>query len=132
MIVRDIKEAEYFVSGDGCVLCELLHPDRENGGCNGEKKIRMNSSIAHAYVKKGDRTIPHRLRDSAEIYYIIAGGGIMHIDDEAGIVGPGQAIYIPPGSVQWIESCGESDLELLAVADPRWREDDEEIFCREE
>lgn len=59
---------------------------------------------------------------------IIAGRGIMHIDGETGEVTSGQAIYIPPRSVQWIESVGGTDLELLAVVDPAWREGDEEVI----
>jgi mannose-6-phosphate isomerase-like protein (cupin superfamily) len=39
-----------------------------------------------------------------------------------------QAVYIPPYSVLWIESCKDCDLELLTIADPRWREEDEEIL----
>ena len=127
MIIRDIKKAEYFTSGDGCILCELLHPEREAEKNPGEG-ISMNASIAHAFIRAGDRTVPHRLKESAEIYYIIAGHGIMHINEEEEAVGPGQAVYIPPGSVQWIESCGPCDLELLAIADPFWRENDEEIL----
>lgn len=126
MIIRDIRKAEYFTAGDGCTLCELLHPDRELEG--EEDRISMNASIAHAFVRAGERTTPHRLKESAEIYYIIAGRGIMHIDDENEEVFPGQAIYIPPGSVQWIESCGDPGIELLAIAYPRWREEDEEIL----
>lgn len=126
MIIRDTKKAEYFTAGDGCILCELLHPDREEEKGNG--RLFMNTGIAHAFVRKGDKTIPHRLKSSVEIYYIIAGMGIMHIDDETEEVSAGQAVYIPPGSVQWIESAGDSDLELLAITDPRWRAEDEEIF----
>ncbi|MBN1431200.1 MAG: cupin domain-containing protein [Methanomicrobiaceae archaeon] len=129
MIVRDIKKAEYFTAGDGCTLCELLHPDRE--AKKGVAPIRMNASIAHAFVRAGEKTVPHRMRESTEIYYIIAGSGIMHIDGEEQEVCPGQAVYIPPGSVQWIECSGDHDLELLAVADPRWREEDEDIFTGE-
>lgn len=124
MIIRDTKKAEYFTAGDGCILCELLHPDRESVDAG----IFMNASIAHAFVKIGEKTIPHRLNESSEIYYIIAGKGIMHIEDEEEAVRPGQAVYIPPGSIQWIESCGDCDLELLAIADPRWRAEDEDIF----
>jgi len=126
LIIRDTKKAEYFTAGDGCILCELLHPDREAE--RGEERLLMNAGIAHAFVRKGEKTIPHRLKSSAEIYYIIAGKGKMHIDDETEEVLPGQAVYIPPGSIQWIESAGDCDLELLAIVDPRWREEDEEIF----
>lgn len=127
MIIKDIKKAKYFTAGDGCTLCELLHPDRVTEK-SPKAGILMNTSIAHAFVRSGESTLPHRLKNSTEIYYIIAGMGIMHINCEAKEVFPGQVVYIPPGSVQWIESCGNYDLEMLAIVDPRWREDDEEIF----
>ena len=52
----------------------------------------------------------------------------MHIDKETAKVRSGQAVYIPPGSVQFIENTGRSDLDFLCIVDPAWRPEDEEIL----
>ncbi|MBN2734043.1 MAG: cupin domain-containing protein [Methanomicrobiaceae archaeon] len=126
MLIRDIKDAEYFRSGDNCILCELLHP--KNSENYGGAKLFMNYSLAHAIVPGGEKTIPHRLFKSSEVYYILSGEARMHIGDESEDLSAGQAVYIPPGCVQYIENTGDSDLIFLAVASPEWNESDEEIL----
>jgi cytosine deaminase len=125
MIIRDIRDAEYFRARDLCLLCELLHPK------NFVELIRIRCSLAHAVVRPREATLPHRLRESGEVYYILSGSGVMHIGDETAPVHEGQAIYIPLGSVQFIENSGTKDLVFLAIVDPAWREEDEEILDRE-
>ncbi|UUX91329.1 cupin domain-containing protein [Methanoplanus endosymbiosus] len=121
MLIKDIKDQKYFRSADGCILCELLHRKNE------DFDLKAGYSIAHAVVPAYEKTVPHRLKESSEVYYILSGKGIMHIDGEEAEVYPGQAVYIPPGAVQYIENSGDSDLIFLAIADPEWSEADEEI-----
>jgi mannose-6-phosphate isomerase-like protein (cupin superfamily) len=52
----------------------------------------------------------------------------MHIDDETEKVFPGQAVYIPPESRQFIHNSGNSDLKFLCIVDPAWRKEDEEVL----
>lgn len=119
MLIKSIKNCEYFQVADETVLCELLHPKNEN--------IKMGCSIAHAIMDENKASLPHKLNNSVEIYYITKGKGKMHIDQESAEVEPGDAIYIPPGSVQWIENTGKSSLEFLCVVTPPWQEKDEEL-----
>ncbi|KUG19811.1 MAG: cupin domain-containing protein [Methanomicrobiaceae archaeon] len=121
MLIRDIRDGVYEKVMDGSILCELLHPDRER------EEIPMQCSIAHAIVPAGASTLPHRLRDSSEVYYILMGEGRMHIDRESAPVRPGQAVFIPPRASQHIENTGEGDLTFLCIVDPRWRAEDEEL-----
>jgi len=51
----------------------------------------------------------------------------MHIDKQVKDVGEGDAIYIPPGSVQWIKNKGQSSLKFLCVVTPPWMEEDEDL-----
>lgn len=119
MLIRDLGKSRRFISGDKAVLREILHPDRD--------RAAIRYSLAHAVVKPRKATLPHRLA-TAEVYYILAGHGIIHVDDESERVRPGQAVYIPPGSVQFIENSGRSDLAFLCIVDPAWRSEDEEIL----
>jgi mannose-6-phosphate isomerase-like protein (cupin superfamily) len=119
MLIKDLGKSRRFVSGDKALLRELFRPERA--------RIDIRYSLAHAVVKAGKKTLPHRLSGS-EVYYILAGRGVMHVGDEAEKVRPGQAVYIPPGSVQFIENSGRSDLAFLCIVDPAWRPEDEEVL----
>ncbi len=119
LYIKDLKNCEEFVAGDNSRLRELLHPDKVD--------LAIRYSLAHAVVKPGQVSKPHRLKTS-EVYYILEGEAIMHIDDGSARVHPGQAIYIPPNSRQYIHNTGKSDLIFLCIVDPAWRSEDEEVF----
>lgn len=119
MLIRSLEDCTEIVAGDGCLLRELLHPDKTDA------EIRY--SLAHAKVPFGQTTKPHRLT-TAEVYYVIEGFGRMVVDGESEPVEPGSTIYIPPGATQSIENTGDPDLVFLCIVDPAWREQDEEII----
>ena len=119
MFIRDLSNCREFHADDKTILRELLHPDKQN--------IKLRYSLAHATLKPGDKSKPHKLKTS-EVYYILEGKGLMHIDDESEKVRAGQTIYIPPNSKQWIENTGKSDLKFLCIVDPAWRKEDEVVF----
>lgn len=119
MFIRDLTCCEEFSGGDRTILRELLHPDKH--------PVTIRYSLAHAVVKAGSASIPHRLK-TAEVYYILAGSGIMNIDGSEQKVGSGQAVYIPPHAVQYIKNTEADDLSFLCIVDPAWRQEDEEIL----
>ncbi len=119
MFIRDLEHCEEFIAGDNSRLRELLHPEKAD--------LAIRYSLAHAIVMPGEISTPHKLRTS-EVYYILEGEGIMHINDESAKVGPGQAVYIPPNSRQYIENTGNSRLIFLCIVDPAWKRENEEIF----
>ena len=117
MFIKDLKDCKEFLAGDKTVLRELLHPAKED--------LKLRYSLAHAVLKNGETSLPHRLKTS-EVYYILEGEGLMHIDNEVKKVSPHQVIYIPPNSKQYIESIGKAPLKFLCIVDPAWRKEDEE------
>ena len=119
MFIKNLNDCEEFAAGDGSLLRELLHPDKAD--------LAIRYSLAHAVVKPGQTTALHMLKTS-EVYYIIVGDGIMHINDESAKVYPGAVIYIPPHSRQYIQNSGKTDLIFLCIVDPAWRREDEEII----
>ena len=119
MFIVDLQSYQTFISGDKAVLRELLHPDKA--------PMKLRYSLAHATVKAGAATLPHRLKTS-EVYFILAGKGMMHIDDECAEVKAGHTIYIPPDSKQYIQNTGDADLIFLCIVDPAWQAEDEEIL----
>jgi mannose-6-phosphate isomerase-like protein (cupin superfamily) len=119
MFIRELQDCEEFIAGDNCALREILHPDKEN--------VALRYSLAHATVKPGDTTWRHRLKTS-EIYYILAGEGDMHIENETAPVCPGSTVYIPPMAAQCITNSGNTDLKFICIVDPAWCAKDEEVL----
>ncbi|MDY6965395.1 MAG: cupin domain-containing protein [Halobacteriota archaeon] len=119
MYIKDIKRCEEITAGDNTRLRELLNPLKED--------IKIRYSLAHAEVEPGKITYPHRLK-TTEVYYILKGEGEMYIDDEVKEVRPGQAIYIPPNSIQKIKNIGKYTLVFLCIVDPAWKAEDEEVI----
>ncbi len=119
MFIRELKDCPEFTAGDNCALREILHP--------GKADLKIRYSLAHAVVKPGETTRTHRLRTS-EVYYILDGEGIMHIDGESRPAGPGSTIYIPPLARQSITNPGKKALRFICIVDPAWRKEDEEVL----
>ncbi len=119
MLIKRVIDCPEFEAGDKSLIREVLHP--KNDG------VKQGFSLAHAVVKPGGKTIPHKLKTRVEVYYILNGEGIMHINDEEAYIKEGEAVYIPPDSTQWIENTGERDLVFLCVVSPPWSEEDEEL-----
>jgi len=119
MFIRDLKDCEEFRAGDNSILRELLHPDKAD--------LDIRYSLAHAILKPRQTSIPHKLKTS-EVYYILEGEGLMHINDEIEPVHDGHAIYIPPNSTQFFQNTGKKDLIFICIVDPAWRKEDELII----
>jgi mannose-6-phosphate isomerase-like protein (cupin superfamily) len=73
----------------------------ESGHCGLRRRLLL----------KEDR---HRL--TTEVYYIIAGEGVLELDGEVVAVGPGDSVIIPPGVVHSARSDG--GLEVLIIMVP--------------
>ena len=100
------------------MIRELIH--------HANDKAAIRYSLAHSIVKAGNASVAHSLK-TTEVYYILEGQGVMHINDETAEVFPGDAVYIPPNATQYIENTGDKDLLFLCIVDPAWRKEDESI-----
>jgi len=121
MLIRRLHEREVITALDDTKVRELINPEHDL------QDLVLTYSLAHAMLKPGEKSLPHRFHEASEVYYILKGHGIMHINDETAEVSPGDLIYIPPRAVQWIENHGEEDLEFLCIVDPAWKPDAEEL-----
>ena len=119
MFLKKLKDSKEIIAGDDSILRELLHPEKDD--------LQIRYSLAHAKVPPGRATKPHRLKAS-EVYYIIDGDGLMHIDKKSFEVSPGCAVYIPPNATQYIENTADSGLTFLCIVDPAWRKEDEQVL----
>jgi mannose-6-phosphate isomerase-like protein (cupin superfamily) len=89
--------------------------------------LNFRYSLAHAVLKPGKTSQTHKLKTS-EVYYILEGEGIMHINNETSKVTSGQVVYIPPNTKQFINNSGNVDLKFLCIVDPAWKKEDEEVL----
>ncbi|MDF1538528.1 MAG: cupin domain-containing protein [Candidatus Thorarchaeota archaeon] len=121
MIIKKLAKQKEIVALDDTRIREFLNPKHEKIGPS------LTYSLAHASLPRGGSSLPHRFFEASEVYYILKGKGMMHIDDEVAEVESGDTIYIPPKAIQYIENIGEENLDFLCIVDPAWEPDAEEL-----
>lgn len=110
---------EPFVTKDGSVIRELMHPDRH---------ASARQSLAEARVAVGGKTLLHRHRQTEELYHITRGRGLMTLGEARFEVGAGETVCIAPGVAHCIENIGTGDLALLCCCSPAYRHEDTELL----
>ncbi|HEY2839412.1 MAG TPA: cupin domain-containing protein [Pirellulales bacterium] len=115
MDVQNIDRVPAFTTKDGSEIRELL--------AHRNSAIR-NQSLAEARVQPGAATTPHYHPQCEEIYYILTGEGTMRIEGATRIVGPGDAIAIPPGQIHQIRNTGAVELKFLCCCAPCYEDAD--------
>jgi mannose-6-phosphate isomerase-like protein (cupin superfamily) len=121
MFVRSSDRLPAFTAGDNCTLKEILNPAKDRA------LESVGYSLAHAVVEPGESTKPHVLTAS-EVYYVLKGKGLMHIGDETQVIQSGDAVYIPPQAVQFVECLAAEKLEFLCIVEPAWTESCERVI----
>ncbi|MDO8427800.1 MAG: cupin domain-containing protein [Candidatus Diapherotrites archaeon] len=120
MLVKSLKDLPEFTAGDNSFLREILNSNKE--------KLSIGYSLAWFRVLPKHKTWQHALAAS-EVYYIISGKGIMHIDKESKEVQANDTVYIPPNALQWIENSSETEtLVALCIVDPAWKPELETVL----
>ncbi len=104
-----------FITKDGSEIRELL--------AHRNSSIRRQS-LAEARIPIGGATTAHRHPNTEEIYFLLQGTGLMAIDDQSRLVGPGDAIAIPPGAIHKLTNVGDVALRLLCCCAPGYEHDD--------
>ncbi|MBS0171216.1 MAG: cupin domain-containing protein [Nitrospira sp.] len=107
-----------FLAGDHTRLRELLHPAKAD--------LKLGYSLAHGFLDPGEQSLWHRLK-SSEVYYFIAGRGVMKVEETATAVQAGSVMYVPPGAKQSLINTGTESIEFLCLVDPAWKAEDEVV-----
>jgi mannose-6-phosphate isomerase-like protein (cupin superfamily) len=115
MDVRNINDVSAFTTKDGSEIRELL---AYRNSC-----IRKQS-LAEARLPVGAQTTLHYHPQTEEIYYILTGTGQMTIGGVGQLVGPGDAIAIPPGLTHTIRNVGTETLIFLCCCAPGYEDSD--------
>ncbi len=121
MRIKSLLNSKNVVAGDGVHLRELVNAHNDPG-------FSGRYSLAEAILPAGLSSTPHRLSTS-ELYFVISGQAVMHIDKETAELKSGDAVEIPPNAVQWVDNRqGSTPFVFLCIVDPAWRAEDEEIL----
>jgi mannose-6-phosphate isomerase-like protein (cupin superfamily) len=115
MDVLNRDDAVPFTTVDGSTIREIM--------AHRNSAVR-NQSLAEARLSPGQATTPHHHAITEEIYYILTGVAEMTLADETRLVGPGDAIAIPPGSQHTIRNTGKEDLVFLCCCAPGYEHPD--------
>ena len=108
-----------FVTKDGSMIRELMHPSRH--GTNA-------MSFAEATVDAGGTTLMHLHRNSEEIYHITHGMGTMRMGEAEFDIRVGDTISIPPGTAHNVTNTGNEPLRILCVCHPPYADDDTRLL----
>jgi mannose-6-phosphate isomerase-like protein (cupin superfamily) len=111
MIVRNIHDKEVldttYIAHGGAIAQMIL--DR--------RILKEIGFLAIARLAPG-RQIEAHVDPMEEIYFVVSGTGQMRVDDKTRQVVPGDATWIPVGSVHALLNNGEADCVILVVASP--------------
>ena len=108
IIIKSLNEIKPYITLDGSLIYEYFNP--------GNSPLKT-LSIALAVIEKGEATKPHIHTDFDEIYYIIEGSGIFKTNTETIEIKQGDAIYIPKGTIHYVEAT-KSKLKILCICTP--------------
>ncbi len=120
MFIIDADKIEEITAGDGTRIKEILSPLKD--------LVSIQYSLALAKIAPGGKSYPHKLQSSSEVYIIVKGSGVMHIEDEVRAVKSGSVIYIPKDVFQFIENSGDEELVFYCIVDPPWDAGDEVVM----
>jgi mannose-6-phosphate isomerase-like protein (cupin superfamily) len=117
-------EAEQFITKDGSIIRELMHPGKHGGASHNVK----NQSLAEATVPVGETTVLHKHGLTEELYHITSGQGLMTLDDKQFAVTVGDTICIPPGTAHCIKNTGSNKLIIMCCCSPPYSHEDTELL----
>ncbi|WP_292467532.1 cache domain-containing protein [Methanolobus sp.] len=118
---ENINEMQHFTRFGNVSLGNLLHP------ATTDMDLGVNYSIAHVIIKPGG-SIESHLMKNPEAHYVLAGEGILYIENVSFELSEGQIVLIPANAKQSTVNTGDTDLEFLAIDQPAWAEENEEVL----
>jgi mannose-6-phosphate isomerase-like protein (cupin superfamily) len=120
MDVKNINDVPAFITKDGSEIRELLAH---------RNSVIRNQTLAEARLPPSKSTTPHRHLKTEEIYYILEGRGLMLVENKTQIVGPGDAVAIPSGSMHQISNVDAVTLKFLCCCAPGYEHDDTILYA---
>lgn len=104
-----------FVTKDGSQIFDILSPRNSSV---------KHQSLAEARLKPGQISEEHFHEKSEEIYYILAGSGLIFLGKDKAALKKGDAIIIESGTKHRIQNTGKEELVFLCCCAPPYSHDD--------
>ncbi len=117
-MIIDLDSTKPVIGDEGTQIRQIFHPHNTMLG--------IRYSMVKCTLAPGKKSKPHILK-SSEVYFIVKGNGVLHMDSQEHQVKTNNAAYVPPHSKQFIENTGNMPLEFLCIVDPAWRKEDETV-----
>ena len=118
---NNLEDIEYFTRFGNVSIGNVLHPAVV------DMDLGVDYSIAHVIIKPGDSIEAHMMMNP-EAHYVLAGEGMLYIEDVPFELSKGQLVLVPANSKQYTVNAGETDLEYFAIGQPAWSEENEEML----
>jgi len=75
-------------------------------------------AITMVHGDPGSEQPVHSHPEAEQVYVVVAGTGLMRVNDEALDVGPGTLVFIPPGAKHSILNTGSVPLVYVSATSP--------------
>jgi mannose-6-phosphate isomerase-like protein (cupin superfamily) len=121
MFVQSLRGAPVNERGDGQVSYLTLAPGQHGSA---------NFAVTWVECAPGSQQPLHSHAGSEQVYVIVSGEGTMLIEGEEQTVGPGDTVFIPPGSKHAIRNDSAAELVFATAASPPFDEPTGEFAYR--
>jgi mannose-6-phosphate isomerase-like protein (cupin superfamily) len=105
-----LEEQDWYEAEDRAVARELVSPRNSSAEA---------MSIAEIVVPPGVVIRPHH-HMMEEVYHIVAGEGVVMVEDETAVVRPGDSVIIAPHQWHNVRNEGEAELRMIVTCAPAW------------
>jgi len=108
--VIQLADQRWYEAEDRAVARELVSPRNSS---------TESLSIAEIVVPAGVTVRPHR-HHMEEVYHVLAGEGVVMVEDRTQTEGPGDTVLIPPHAWHNIVNADDAELRLHVTCVPAW------------
>jgi len=89
------------------------------GICDGWHLLKTEGlSVIQERIPPGGAEIKHYHEKAHQFFFVLSGEATMEIREEKRVLGPGQAVAVPPKVSHRLSNEGREDLSLLVVSAP--------------
>lgn len=88
------------------------------------------ASLAHVIMAPRTASLRHKHLKFTELYYILAGSGMLHLDTQQIFLAAGMAKEVPPGVAHHLRNTGDVPLVHLVLCEPAF--DSKDVVLLEE
>ncbi len=116
-LVKTVANLPTKTFGGGFEVKEVIHPKNDD--------INPGFSTAYISLEPHQKTKPHKLAASNQVFFVLEGEADLHIGDTTITAKPGMTIYIAPDVWHWAENKGDRKFVFLCIVSPPWYQREE-------